>query len=103
MLENIIVQEVDLHSDLYKYMFSVDVVNDMVHKGTSFRDAYKKVGLDIEDGSYQPILDLDHQHEGSMGNLCNMEIKSLMDEVYGMFSFEKMDKALNNLLNLEKS
>lgn len=103
MLENIIVQEVDLHSDLYKYMFSVDVVNDMVHKGTSFRDAYKKVGLDIEDGSYQPILDLDHQHEGSMGNLCNKEIKSLMDEVYGMFSFEKMDKALNNLLNLGKS
>lgn len=102
MLENIIVQEVDLHSDLYKYMFSVDVVNDMVHKGTSFRDAYKKVGLDIEDGSYQPILDLDHQHEGSMGNLCNKEIKSLMDEVNGMFSFEKIDMALNNLLNLGK-
>ena len=70
----------------------------MVLNGTSFRDAYKQVGLDIEAGSFEPIMDLEHTHEGSMGNLCNDKIEGMMDAVMAEFSFEKMDAALASLL-----
>lgn len=98
MLENIIVNDSAIKDEKYKYIFSVDVVNNMVLEGTSFRDAYKQVGLDIEAGNFEPIMDLKHTHEGSMGNLCNDKIKGMMDEVFGQFSFDKMDAALKNLL-----
>jgi len=98
MLENIIVNDSAIKDEKYKYMFSVDVVNKMVLDGTSFRDAYKKVGLDIEAGKFEPILETQHTHEGSMGNLCNDKIKAMMDEVVAGFSFEKMDAALESLL-----
>ncbi|MDC0231558.1 argininosuccinate lyase, partial [Aureispira] len=74
------------------------VVNNMVINGTTFRDAYKQVGLDIESGNFQPLENLEHSHEGSMGNLCNDRIKVMMNEVMSGFSFEKIDTALANLL-----
>lgn len=98
MLENIIVNDSAIHDEKYKYIFSVDVVNNMVLNGTSFRDAYKQVGLDIEAGSFEPIMDLQHTHEGSMGNLCNDKIAEMMQNVMSEFSFDKMDAALANLL-----
>lgn len=98
MLENIIINPKAVEDEKYKYIFSVDVVNNMVLNGTTFRDAYKQVGLDIEKGNFEPIMDVPHTHEGSMGNLCNDKIEAMMAEVYGQFSFEKMDAALEELL-----
>lgn len=98
MLENIIINPKAVEDEKYRYIFSVDVVNDMVLKGTTFRDAYKQVGMDIEKGNFEPIMDIPHTHEGSMGNLCNDKIEGMMKEVYGQFSFEKMDAALEDLL-----
>lgn len=98
MLENIIVNASAIEDEKYKYIFSVDVVNNMVLEGTSFRDAYKAVGLSIEAGTFEPIMNLKHTHEGSMGNLCNDRISAMMEEVSAQFSFEKMDRALVALL-----
>ena len=100
MLENIEVNAKAVNDEKYKYMFSVDVVNNMVINGTTFRDAYKQVGLDIEAGNFQPLEDLEHSHEGSMGNLCNDRIKNMMEQIMSEFSFEKIDVALANLLDM---
>ncbi len=64
-----------------------------------FRDAYKKVGLDIEAGNFTPNKDIHHTHEGSIGNLCNDKIQALMNDVVSGFKFEKMEEAVKNLLN----
>ena len=63
-----------------------------------FRDAYKKVGLDIEAGNFTPNKDIHHTHEGSIGNLCNDRIQALMDEAVKGFNFGKMETAIANLL-----
>lgn len=64
----------------YDYMFSVDTLNELVKSGMPFRDAYKKMGMDIEKGSYDPKRDLNHTHIGSIGQLCLEEIKAKMDK-----------------------
>jgi argininosuccinate lyase len=63
-----------------------------------FRDAYKKVGLDIEAGNFTPNKNIHHTHEGSIGNLCNDKIQALMDEAMQGFKFEKMEAAVKKLL-----
>lgn len=98
MLENIIINDSAIHEDKYKYIFSVDVVNKMVLDGTSFRDAYKKVGMDIEAGTFKPVMEVEHTHEGSMGNLCNDKIQGMMDKIISQFAFEKIDNAEQHLL-----
>lgn len=98
MLENIIVNKGSIEEERYKYVFSVEVVNNLVLEGTSFRDAYKQIGLDIESGKFEPSTTVKHTHEGSIGNLCNDQIKGLMDEILGQLSFEKIDRALEKLL-----
>ena len=65
-----------------------------------FRDAYKKVGLDIEAGKFTPDKNIHHTHEGSIGNLCNDRITTLMDQTMSEFSFDKVDKAIEKLLNI---
>ena len=62
----------------YDYMFSVERLNELVLEGMPFRDAYKKVGQEIEEGSYQADRNIKHQHIGSIGNLCLDEIKAKM-------------------------
>ena len=79
-------------------MFSVEEVNRLAREGMPFRDAYKKVGLDIEAGNFTPNKDIHHTHEGSIGNLCNDKIQALMDEVVSGFKFEKMEAAVKKLL-----
>lgn len=59
-----------LNDPKYDYLFSVEVVNDLVLHGTPFREAYKKVGLDIENGTFKAPHTVHHTHEGSIGNLC---------------------------------
>jgi argininosuccinate lyase len=83
----------------YDPMFSVEEVNRLAAEGMPFRDAYKKVGLDIEAGRFTPDKNIRHTHEGSIGNLCNDRISALMDEVVASFGFERADQAEQQLLN----
>ncbi len=99
MLSNINVKENILDDDKYKFLFSVEEVNKLVLAGIPFRDAYKKVGLDIEQGNYHPASSVNHTHEGSIGNLELKSISRAMDQIISDFNFEKADKALATLLN----
>jgi len=98
MLENAIVNKEAVLDEKYKYMFSVEVVNNAVVDGMSFRDAYKKVGLDIEAGNYNPPKTVNHSHEGSIGNLCTEEIKNLMNTVVAAFEFDTVESAIKKLI-----
>ena len=89
-----------LDNPMYDPMFSVEEVNRLAAAGMPFRDAYKKVGLDIEAGRFTPDKNLHHTHEGSMGNLCNDRIQALMDSVLEGFNFEKVLTAEKQLLAL---
>jgi argininosuccinate lyase len=97
-LQQIIINESAIKDEKYKYLFSVEVVNEMVLKGTSFRDAYKIVGENIEKGDFEPSYDIHHTHEGSIGNLCNDKIKSMAVQVYAQFPFKQIDDALSKLI-----
>jgi argininosuccinate lyase len=99
MLSNITVKGNLLEEDKYKFLFSVEEVNKLVLSGTPFRDAYKKVGQDIEKGSYHPDKQLNHTHEGSIGNLCNDKIEGMMGRELEKFSFEKVEKAVRGLIS----
>lgn len=98
MIENVKVKEDILKDEKYKYLFSVEVVNNLVLQGTPFREAYKQVGLDIEKGSFTTDGTVNHTHEGSIGNLCTAEIKAMMDKVLGEFNFEKVHTAVDALI-----
>jgi argininosuccinate lyase len=78
MLSQIQIKEDILKDEKYKYLFSVEVVNAQVLSGIPFRDAYKNVGNAIEQDDFNPEFELNHSHEGSIGNLCNSEIKAEM-------------------------
>ncbi len=93
------VNEHILDNPIYAPMFSVEEVNRLVREGMPFRDAYKKVGLDIEAGNFTPNKNIHHTHEGSIGNLCNDKIQALMDDVVSGFQFQKMEEAVKKLLN----
>ena len=92
------VNEHILDDPRYDLMFSVEKVNRLAADGMPFRDAYKKVGLDIEAGRFVPDKNIHHTHEGSIGNLCNDRIRGLMDGIMSGFTFEKMEQAEKNLL-----
>jgi len=82
----------------YRYLFSVEEVNKLVLQGTPFRDAYKKVGKEINEGKFDPEKKVEHTHEGSIGNLCNKEIAKHFDELLSQFNFKKIDLANAGLI-----
>ena len=82
----------------YDLMFSVEEVNRLASEGMPFRDAYKKVGLDIEAHQFTPNREIHHTHEGSIGNLCNDRIAALMQATYARFGFERVSEAEKKLL-----
>lgn len=93
--------EVDEHildNPIYDPIFSVEEVNNLAAAGMPFRDAYKRVGLEIEAGTFKANKDIHHTHEGSMGNLCNDQIQALMKRTLGEFNFEKVRRAEKSLL-----
>ncbi|MFT4017147.1 MAG: argininosuccinate lyase [Agriterribacter sp.] len=87
MLSNISIKENILDDEKYRYLFSVEAVNELVNKGVSFRDAYRQVGNDIEQGkfNFDYKKQLHHTHEGSIGNLSNDGIVVEMQKVLQKF------------------
>jgi argininosuccinate lyase len=75
-----------LDDSKYKYLYSVEEVNKKVLAGTPFRTAYQEVGAAIENGSFDPETEINHTHEGSVGNLCNVEIKKKFDRILSNFT-----------------
>ena len=98
IIKHIEVNEHILDDPKYDLMFSVEEVNRLAAEGMPFRDAYKKVGLDIEAGTFKPNKNIHHTHEGSIGNLCNDRISVLMQQVMDGFGFERVIHAEKNLL-----
>ena len=98
MLENLQVKEHILDDPKYDYLFSVEVVNNMVLNGVPFREAYKKVGIDIENGTFKAEKTVHHTHEGSIGNLCTDEISALMQQTLDKFHFDRVDRAETELV-----
>lgn len=100
MFSNIVVKENILDNEKYKFLFSVEEVNKLVLGGMPFRDAYKKVGQDIEQGKFQYSTAINHTHEGSIGNLNHAEIKSNFEKLLADFNFNKVQDAIRKLLAL---
>lgn len=99
MMTEVKVNEHIIDDEKYLAMFSVEEVNRLVLEGVPFRDAYKQVGLDIEDGKFSHSKEINHTHEGSIGNLCNERIALLKEEIISQFNFDKVKNAESNLLN----
>ena len=99
MIQNMEVKQGLLEDPKYQFLFSVEEVNRLVNEGMPFRDAYKKIGLDIEEGNYNYSTQLTHTHEGSIGNLCTAEITAAMNKVLNSMNFVKVEQQINQLLN----
>ncbi len=82
MLQHIIIKENILNKEIYDYLYSVEEVNKLVLNGTTFRDAYQKLGKEILEGNFTPEKEVNHTHEGSIGNLCLDEINEKFEKSY---------------------
>ncbi|MDO4970498.1 MAG: argininosuccinate lyase [Bacteroidales bacterium] len=98
MMSQVKVNEHILDDSRYDLMFSVEEVNRLAAAGMPFRDAYKKVGLDIEAGKFTPVKQVNHTHEGSIGNLCTDRIATLYEKTLDAFDFETYHQAFSKLL-----
>lgn len=98
MLEHVEVRSNILDDDKYKYLFSVELVNQMAVDGVPFRDAYRQVGLDIKAGKFNPDKTVNHTHKGSIGNLCLAEITSQFNRTYAEFDFERFLTAQEDMV-----
>ena len=98
IINKIEVNEHILDNPMYDPMFSVEEVNRLAANGMPFRDAYKKVGLDIEAGNFVPDKNIHHTHEGSIGNLMNDKIQQLFNSILSDFHFERVEEAEKALL-----
>lgn len=99
MLSQIQVNTDIVKDEKYKYIFSVEEVNNLVLQGVPFRDAYKQVGAVIEAGEFETDSKVYHTHEGTVGNLCTAEIKNKFDLAYNGFNFSNIHKAISELLD----
>jgi argininosuccinate lyase len=98
MLQHIRISEDILDDEKYAYLFSVDAVNEEVLKGVPFREAYKKIGAQIDKGEFKALRKLTHTHEGSIGNLCNTQISEAFNHTLQGFTFAKVELAISALL-----
>lgn len=97
-VENMTIKEDLMKNPLYKYAFSVEEVNKRVLKGIPFREAYRQVGIEIEGGTFTVPEKINHTHAGSIGNLCNTNIKQKMETIINQFSFDTMNNAIQKLI-----
>jgi len=79
-IQQIIVKDIDLSDEKYQYLFTVDSINNLVVDGLSFREAYQKIGDQVQKGTYKPDMDKQHSHIGSIHNLCLDKIKDKFPE-----------------------
>lgn len=86
MLHHIKINPEIVKNKMYDYIFSVENVNQQVLEGVTFRDAYKNIGLSIENNTFKPNYNINHTHEGSIGNLCNDLIENAFNEVRNKFN-----------------
>ena len=98
MLSNITVNTDLLKDEKYRYLFSVEEVNKLVLQGVPFRDAYQQIGKAIESGTFTHQTTVQHTHEGSIGNLNNDRISEIMQKTLAGFNFDKVNSALQQLL-----
>ena len=98
MISQITVRENILTDEKFAYLFSVEEVNKLVLQGVPFRDAYVQVGKSIEAGTFRYQTEIHHTHEGSIGNLCNLQITSLMQEAVAGFQFTRVQQAIASLV-----
>lgn len=97
-IENIEVEKQIMKDPRYKYAFSVEEVNRRALAGTPFRDAYRQVGIEIEQGHFEFDGQINHTHEGSIGNLCNDKIRQKMDNILARFTFKQVNDAIDALV-----
>lgn len=100
LFPELIIQKVDLSDEKYKYIFSVENVNRLVMNGIPFREAYRKIAEDIQQGNYAPSNQMNYSHEGSIGNLCNDKISEKIKKRIQMFEFKKWEEAIEKLIKL---
>ena len=98
MMGQLIIKKDILTDEKYTYLFSVEEVNRLVLRGVPFRDAYKQVGESIENQTFTTDKKVNHTHEGSIGNLCNADIKAKMEQILRGFDFEKTAQSIENLV-----
>jgi argininosuccinate lyase len=98
MFENIDIKKNILEDEKYTYLFTVEEMNKLVLQGVPLRDAYKKIGADVENKTFETNKTVQHTHEGSIGNLQNEEIKKMMQHVINRFNFKEVNDALQRLL-----
>ena len=98
MMDKLEVNDHILDEEKYKLLFTVEEVNKLVLSGVPFRDAYKKVGLDVENGQFSYEDPVHHTHEGSLGNLCNKQIAELKANIFSEFNFDKAREAEKQLV-----
>lgn len=98
MLRHIQVRENILKDDSFRHLFSVEEVNRLVLQGIPFRDAYKKVGMEIEANNFHPSHEINHNHAGSIGDLCLEKIRTKMENALASFKFEQIHQDLEHLL-----
>jgi argininosuccinate lyase len=99
MLSAIEVKQEIVKEEKYNYMFSVERVNELVLQGIPFRDAYQIVGKEINEGTFEVHSEISHIHEGSIGNLCTQQIKTMFLSVYDQFQFELKNDAIAKLIS----
>jgi len=98
MFENIDIKKDILNDEKYNYLFTVEEMNKLVLQGMPLRDAYKKIGAEVENKSFETDKKIKHSHEGSIGNLQNDSIKIMMGNIISRFNFTKVNDALQELL-----
>ena len=81
MLQHIRINQGIVEDAKYDYLFTVEDVNRLVLEGKPFREAYREVGMAVQEHRYTPTREVHHTHEGSIGNLCNDKIVAKMEAV----------------------
>jgi len=98
ILDHIKVRKDIMSDPKYDAVFSVEEVNRLVLRGVPFREAYRQVGTAIEKGTFKADRNIDHTHEGSIGNLCNDKIRERMEHIMAGFPFARTDAAIAKLI-----
>lgn len=98
MIENISVRKDILEDDQFLHLFTVEEMNKLVLKGMPLRDAYREIGVRVEENRFNADRKLHHTHEGSAGNLHNTQIALMMSQAIAAFEFEKVHDAIRKLL-----